>query len=131
MLLLSLIIIKIFIIIICLSQNCPNEWNECASEGNDCDIPSTISEGFVSYGANGRFNLVPFTNNDINYSTLKIECDNDHGDIYYGTIKYCCYSPQLPIGINMAGSPTGNLNEGDEATEKTMDSHLNRQTDNV
>mmetsp|Transcript_37608 Transcript_37608/g.61826 ORF Transcript_37608/g.61826 Transcript_37608/m.61826 type:complete len:491 (-) Transcript_37608:91-1563(-) len=74
------------------SQVCPSDaYVYCATEGGACTISDTINEGYMSYGANGRWTLVPFTNDHTDGTDIRIECDNDHGDIIPGTGKYCCY----------------------------------------
>lgn len=72
-------------------SECPSsEYVYCANEGGDCRITDTIKEGYMSYGANGRFNLIPFTNTKTDGTDIVIECDNDHGDIMPGRGKQCC-----------------------------------------
>eukprot|EP01084_Bolivina_argentea_P290089 498235_1 len=73
------------------AQNCYPGYTQCAQEGGTCVISSNIQEGYISYGTSGRYNFVPFTNKKNDGSDLRIQCDNDHGDIYYGRTKYCCY----------------------------------------
>lgn len=82
------------------AASCPsNTYVECGDEGGRCNIPTGITKGYVSYGANGRYTFIPFSKQSSD--TLDMECDNDFGDIYPGTTKYCCYR-SIDIGFDEA-----------------------------
>jgi len=62
----------------------------------------------MSYGADGRWTLVPFTNDHTDGTDITIECDNDHGDVFPGRRKYCCYHE---AGTGFDGPFEGHLGE--------------------
>ena len=64
---LLLIAFHLMKIISLATQTCPSDsalsYTYCAKEGGDCTVPSTNGRaGFISYGANGRFTIIPFVN---------------------------------------------------------------------
>jgi len=81
----------IILIIQSSSQSCPSGYTLCAREAGSCSIPSYIQQGYISYGASGRFILTPFSNTKNDGSNLITRCDNDFGDVRFGTVKYCCF----------------------------------------
>eukprot|EP01084_Bolivina_argentea_P269594 458228_1 len=69
------------------NQNCPgSSWIQCATESGWCTI-NGISEGYMSYGESGKFNLIPFSAAN---STISISCNWRNGAISVST-HYCCY----------------------------------------
>jgi len=118
MILLSFIIL--FIIGDC--QRCPSRsYQECASEGGRCSIYDGIKQGYMSYGVNGRYVLIPFTNSRTDGRNLEIKCNNDLGDVSKGNKKYCCYTREtVDTGFKASGY-RGSLSEG-----RNWQHHANR-----
>ena len=61
-------------ILLSSSQSCPSdEYIECSSLGEICNIPSTVSQGYMSLGIDGLWTLTPFTNeNEQNFGYVII-----------------------------------------------------------
>ena len=99
---LILLILSNFVIL-SSSQTCPSSaYVYCAQYGQTCSIPDSINEGYISYGVDGKWNLIPFTNDHTDGTDIDIECDDDLGDIYLDATKYCCYIA-ADTGIEVSG----------------------------
>lgn len=111
MALISVMTVLIFslanIINISSAQRCPlGDWSHCAEEGGDCRIDDTIKQGYISFGWNNHFVLVPFsqTGND----NLVHYCDDGgiNGDPAWGYKKHCCY---IEADIDMSLTSSDNV----------------------
>merc|ERR1719229_686391 len=89
-------------------QNCPPGYTHCGTQGKLCHISSTVKEGYMSYGRDGRWILAPFTNTGGN--DIVIDCDNDHGNILPWIHKECCY---IEASIGFDGSFSQNIIQGE------------------
>jgi len=117
-LLVTMMFVAIFVstlVALAIGQACPSSdyipCNEHEGSYEHCIIPDRIKEGYMSYGIDGRYNLVPFTNDHTDGTDLWINCDNDLGDIYPGKPKQCCYIA-ADTGFS-AGEWEGNKKEGE------------------
>merc|ERR1719427_379335 len=72
---------------------CPSEdYVKCANQDELCVVSGTVRSGYVSYGANGKWNLIPFSNDESDGTDFQLNCEDELGDVYIGhSPKHCCY----------------------------------------
>ena len=116
----SLVVACILSAIVIGDDRCPPDYIYCATEGwlapTFCHIPSSYKSGFMSFGADGRFLLLPYSVEDYAKGDQKIQCDSHieyqwyddggrQGDISPGKTKHCCYhkNKNYDIGLDREG----------------------------
>ena len=95
------------IISISSAQHCPSddgEWPYCAEEGGDCRIPDDIQQGYISFGTNNHFVLVPFSHTGFTNLVHYCHYGGINGDPAYGEKKYCCYTEVEDIDMSLTSS---------------------------
>eukprot|EP01083_Nonionella_stella_P193316 714114_1 len=73
------------------TAGCPSGHGfiHCASKDGICVVPSSSKEGYISYGSNTKWTLIPFTNTHTDGTVLKINC-NDRLGVITAEQKSCC-----------------------------------------